>query len=78
MLTVNKYLLLVSGCLQVASPKVVVEWVVKEQNKENKLRSMGLRANYTERATAACRRSYSQLLWIEVCRVVSAADPLRP
>jgi hypothetical protein len=31
--------------------------------------------NYTDRATAACRRSLFQLLRIEVCRMVSAAVP---
>jgi hypothetical protein len=33
------------------------------------------RANYTDRSTAACRRSECQLLRIEGCRVVSAEDP---
>jgi hypothetical protein len=44
----------------------------------HKLRGLSARANYTDRATAACRRSYCQLLRIEGCRMVSAADPLRP
>jgi hypothetical protein len=34
-----------------------------------------LRANYTDRAAAACRRSQCQVLRIEVCSVVSATDP---
>jgi hypothetical protein len=33
------------------------------------------RANYTDRATAACRRSWSQHLLIEGCHVVSVTDP---
>jgi hypothetical protein len=32
-------------------------------------------SDYTDRATAACRRNQCQLLWIEGCRVVSAVDP---
>jgi hypothetical protein len=36
------------------------------------------RENHTDRATAACRRSKCQLSRIKECRVVSAADPLRP
>jgi hypothetical protein len=35
-------------------------------------------ANYTARATAACRGSKCQLLRIEGCRAVSAADSLWP
>jgi hypothetical protein len=34
-------------------------------NKPNKLRGLSPRANYTDRATAACRRSDCQLLRIE-------------
>jgi hypothetical protein len=41
----------------------------------NKLRGLSPLANYTNRATAACRRSSCQLLRIEGCRVVSAVDP---
>jgi hypothetical protein len=44
---------------------------------KNILRGFSLRANYTDRATTACRRSYCQLLRIEGCHVVSATDPLR-
>jgi hypothetical protein len=40
-----------------------------------KLRSLSPRANYTDRAIAACRRRWYQLSWIEGCRVVSVADP---
>jgi hypothetical protein len=32
---------------------------------KNKLRGLSLHANYTDRATAACRRSWCQLLRIE-------------
>jgi hypothetical protein len=38
----------------------------------NKLRGLSLRANYTNRATAACRRGQCQLLRIEGCRVRSS------
>jgi hypothetical protein len=41
----------------------------------HKFRGLSLRANYIDRATAACRRSYCQLLRIEGCCVVSATDP---
>ena len=45
---------------------------------KKKLRGLSPRANYTERAAAAGRRSECQLLWIEGCLVVSATDPPRP
>jgi hypothetical protein len=38
---------------------------VTEHNKTNKLHCLSPRANYTDRATAACRRSDCQLLRIE-------------
>jgi hypothetical protein len=44
----------------------------------NQLRGFSPRANYTDRATAACRQKLCQLLLIEGCRMVSAVDPLRP
>jgi hypothetical protein len=40
-----------------------------------KLHGLSPRANYTDRATAACRRSDCQLLRIEGCNVVSVTDP---
>jgi hypothetical protein len=43
-----------------------------------KLNGLSPRANYTDRATAACRRSDCQLFRIEGCHVVSVRDPLRP
>jgi hypothetical protein len=39
------------------------------------LHGLSPRANYTYRATAACRRSDYQLLRIEGCHVVSVTDP---
>jgi hypothetical protein len=36
---------------------------------------MSPRANYTDRATAACRRSKLQLFADRGCRVVSVTDP---
>ena len=39
------------------------------------LRGLSSRANYTDRAAAAGRRSYCQLLRIEGYHVVSATDP---
>jgi hypothetical protein len=40
----------------------------------NKLRGLSPQANYTDRATAAYRRSWCQLFADRVCRVVSATD----
>jgi hypothetical protein len=40
-----------------------------------KLHGLSPRANYTDRATAACRRSDCQLLRIEGCHAVSVTDP---
>jgi hypothetical protein len=40
----------------------------------NKLRGLSPQVNYTERATAACRRSWCQLLRVEACHVVSVTD----
>jgi hypothetical protein len=48
------------------------------QQKQNKLRDLSPRANYTDGETAACRRNYFQVLLIEWCHVISAADPVRP
>jgi hypothetical protein len=39
------------------------------------LHGMCPRANYTDRATAACRRSDCQLLRIRGCHMVSVTDP---
>jgi hypothetical protein len=57
-------------CLVGPSPRILVL--------THSLRDFSPRANYTDRATATCRRSWCQLLRIEGCRMVSAADPLRP
>jgi hypothetical protein len=42
---------------------------------KKELHGLSRRANYTDRATAACRRSDCQLLRIEGCHVVSVTDP---
>jgi hypothetical protein len=44
-------------------------------NKQTNSVAFSPQANYTDRATAACRRSYCQLFAYRGCRVVSAADP---
>jgi hypothetical protein len=44
--------------------------------KKTKNRGLSPQTNCTDWAIAACRRSWYQLLRIEGCRVVSAADPL--
>jgi hypothetical protein len=43
--------------------------------KLTKLHGLSPRANYTDRATAACQRSDYQLLGREGCHVVSVTDP---
>jgi hypothetical protein len=43
--------------------------------KSTKLRGLSPRANYTDRATAACRRSKCQLFAGRGCSVVGATDP---
>jgi hypothetical protein len=42
---------------------------------KSKLSGFSLQANYTDRATAACRRSSCKLFADRGCRVVSAMDP---
>jgi hypothetical protein len=41
----------------------------------NKLHGLSPRANYTDRATAACRRSHCQLFADRRCHVVNVTDP---
>jgi hypothetical protein len=43
--------------------------------KKKKLNGLSPRANYTDRATAACRRSECQLFADRGCHVVSVTDP---
>jgi hypothetical protein len=43
--------------------------------KVKKLHGLSPRANYTDRATAACRRSASQRFADKGCHVVSVTDP---
>jgi hypothetical protein len=52
--------------------------ILAQTNQTNKLHGLNPRANYSDRATAACWRSLCQFLRIEGCSVVSAADPLWP
>ena len=49
--------------------------VASYNNNKKKLRGLSPRANYTDRAAAAGRRSLCQLLRVEGCHVVSATDP---
>jgi hypothetical protein len=46
--------------------------------KQTKLRGLGPRANYTDRATAACSAKLVPNFEDSGCHVVSAADPLLP
>jgi hypothetical protein len=43
--------------------------------KQTKLHGLSPRANYTDRVTAACRRSDCQLFADRGCHVVSVTDP---
>jgi CBS-domain-containing membrane protein len=47
----------------------------KRAVKKKKLHGLSPRANYTDRATAACRRSDCQLFADRGCHVVSVTDP---
>jgi hypothetical protein len=54
----------------------VVNYASKQQNKQtNKLHGLSPQANYTDQATAACRRSDCQLFADKGCHVVSVTDP---
>jgi hypothetical protein len=65
-------------CLQESLSSASIINTDLQKQKKNKLRGLSPRANYTDRTTAACRRSYCHLLRIEGCCIVSAADPLQP
>jgi hypothetical protein len=57
---------------------LIFNWYTRDRvhNKLNtKLHGVSPRANYSDRATAACRRSDCQLLRIEGCHVVSVTHP---
>jgi hypothetical protein len=47
----------------------------RNRNSYKKLHGLSPRANYTDRATAACRRSDCQLFADRECHVVSLTDP---
>jgi hypothetical protein len=47
----------------------------QKQNKQNKLHGLSPRANYTDRATAACRRADLPTFADRGCHVVSVTDP---
>jgi hypothetical protein len=47
----------------------------EEYKKKLKLHGLSPRANYTDRATAVCRRSDCQLFADRGCQVVSVTDP---
>jgi hypothetical protein len=53
-------------------------WLVTILRPKKKLHCLSPRANYTDRATAASRRSNFQLFADRGCHVVSVTDPLRP
>jgi hypothetical protein len=70
------------GCLECCVHKMASShWTVPVSRGDKfsvatlKLHGLSPRANYTDRATAACWRSDCQLLRIEGCHVVSVTDP---
>jgi hypothetical protein len=52
-----------------------VQWALPTVYRITKLHGLSPPANYTDRATASCRRSDCQFLRIEGCHVVSVTDP---
>jgi hypothetical protein len=52
-------------CTDAAQSEVYLSIHKKKKKKNNKLHGLSPRANYTDRATAACRRSDCQLVRIE-------------
>jgi hypothetical protein len=52
-----------------------IDTVKKTQTKTNKLHSLSPRAKYTDRATAACRRSDCQLLRIKGATWSTSRNP---
>jgi hypothetical protein len=50
-------------------------FMVFYDKQQNKLRDFSLQANYTDQATAACRRSLVPTFADRECRVVSATNP---
>jgi hypothetical protein len=59
--------------VQTLSP--VLNHTSQTTKQTNKLHGLSPRANYTDQATAACRRSDCQLLRIKGCHVISVTDP---
>jgi hypothetical protein len=55
--------------------KTLVILTDDELKKKTKLRGPSPQANYTDRATAAFRRSYCQILQVEDVACVSATNP---
>jgi hypothetical protein len=69
-------------CTDINSPAckepVPENWIAcGSQIFREKLHGLSPRANYTDRATAACRRSDCQLFADRRCHVVSVTDPYR-
>jgi hypothetical protein len=69
---------LAQGTEEPSSNNVRLHPFTKQQNsdmKRNELRGPSPRANYTDRAIGASRRSYCQLFADRGCHVVSVTDP---
>jgi hypothetical protein len=64
-------------CFTLRHKSYISNFVYRICNKQTNSVALSPRANYTDWATATCRRNLMSTLWIEGCRVVSASDPLR-
>jgi hypothetical protein len=54
---------------------MLITRMIQQTLKKKKLHGLSPQANYTDRATAACRGSNCQLLRIQGSHVVSVTDP---
>jgi hypothetical protein len=68
--TTSRKIDLHSCCNQILKSRINVG-----EKQTNKLHGLSLRANYTDRAAAACRRSDCQLSADRGCHMVSVTDP---
>jgi hypothetical protein len=63
---------------RVKTGMLVLDSCVEHVIKKTKLNGLSPRANYTDRATAACRQSDCQLFADKECHVDSVTDPYGP
>jgi hypothetical protein len=65
----------VCGYYKLLSDFQSIDNLIIQIKANNKLRGLSPLANYTDRATAACRRSHCQLFADRGCHVVGVTDP---